>query len=226
MAVPSVTYTFVNGPGNIIDAPQVNQNFSDLVGVLGGGSGDLSVDTVLANGLTAGTLTVGGNSINVASINSMAVSAIVAYDYTTIVQNEMSYASGTFQAVVSGISDGAGGVRSCTVGYVKNGSVVSLFIPAHSGPTDGYNPGGGATPMPWYVFTGLPAAITPVNTTSVDFPTGPFENSAQVWTKNILGDMGSNSALSCINIFTDAGYYGGSAGTKGYNRPICIVYKM
>lgn len=54
MATVSVTYTFQNG--TVADAPQVNQNFSDLVNALTDGSKDLNVNNIT----TQGNLTVEG----------------------------------------------------------------------------------------------------------------------------------------------------------------------
>lgn len=48
MAYPSVTYTFVNGTSNIIDAGEVNTNFSDLISGLSDGTKDLSVNQITA----------------------------------------------------------------------------------------------------------------------------------------------------------------------------------
>jgi hypothetical protein len=55
MANPTVTYTFVNG--NVADASQVNQNFTDLINSLTDGSKSLNIDALTA----AGAATLNGN---------------------------------------------------------------------------------------------------------------------------------------------------------------------
>lgn len=57
MASPSVTYTFTNG--NVADASQVNQNFTDLISSLTDGSKSINIDAITA----AGTATLNGNTI-------------------------------------------------------------------------------------------------------------------------------------------------------------------
>jgi hypothetical protein len=48
MANPTVTYTFVNG--NVADASQVNQNFTDVINSLTDGSKSLNIDAITAAG--------------------------------------------------------------------------------------------------------------------------------------------------------------------------------
>lgn len=55
MANPSVTYTFTNG--NVADASQVNQNFTDLINSLIDGSKSINIDAATIGGL----LTANGN---------------------------------------------------------------------------------------------------------------------------------------------------------------------
>jgi hypothetical protein len=55
MANPSVTYTFVNG--NVADAIQVNQNFTDLINSLTDGTKTLNIDALTC----AGAFTANGN---------------------------------------------------------------------------------------------------------------------------------------------------------------------
>jgi hypothetical protein len=72
MANPSVTYTFVNG--NVADAAQVNQNFTDLINGLTDGTKSLNIDAITA----AGTATFNGNTVignaagDTASVNATA----------------------------------------------------------------------------------------------------------------------------------------------------------
>lgn len=77
MANPSVTNTFVNG--NVADASQVNQNFTDIINGLTDGSKSLNVDAVTA----AGTATLNGNVIlgNAASDN-LTINAAIVSDVT------------------------------------------------------------------------------------------------------------------------------------------------
>lgn len=56
MANPTVTYTFVNG--NVADASQVNQNFTDIINSLTDGTKSLNIDAITA----AGTATFNGNT--------------------------------------------------------------------------------------------------------------------------------------------------------------------
>lgn len=53
MAYPVVTYTFTNGPANIIDADEVNTNFSDIINGLNAGSKDVYVQKCYVKGGTA-----------------------------------------------------------------------------------------------------------------------------------------------------------------------------
>ena len=50
MAYPSVTYTFANGAGNLIDATEVNQNFTDIINGISDGTKDIQVAKVVAKG--------------------------------------------------------------------------------------------------------------------------------------------------------------------------------
>ena len=57
MANPTVTYTFVNG--NVADASQVNQNFTDIINALTDGTKSINIDAITA----AGTATFNGNTV-------------------------------------------------------------------------------------------------------------------------------------------------------------------
>jgi hypothetical protein len=48
MAYPSVTYSFINGATNVIDANEINQNFSDLVTGLSAGTKNIKIAILLA----------------------------------------------------------------------------------------------------------------------------------------------------------------------------------
>ena len=52
MAYPSLTYTFTNGSGNIIDAGQVNTNFTDIINGISDGTKDLNVSDITCDSMT------------------------------------------------------------------------------------------------------------------------------------------------------------------------------
>lgn len=238
MAAPSVTYTFVNGAGNVIDANQVNQNFSDLVAAFVAGTSDISVDSIKANTATVSgvistdSLIVSGSTINIAAINSQVSSGIAAYDYSSIVQNEMSYSTGTFTAIISGITNGSGADMQVTARYSKIGDVVTLIIPSHRGGTDQTGIFPDQTPVLNYSICNFPAEITPTSGMVIDMPMGAYDNGSGTFDKDLFGEFGyvagENSALSHLNIENTVDGYWNAAGTgvKGYNKNITIVYKL
>lgn len=110
----------------------------------------------ITSGITAATITADNGiftSANVGgvSIASAAISQIVAYDFTDIVENEMSYASGTFTAVVSGLTS-AGNPVDAIITYQKVKDIVTLVIPAVRTTDDGSGS---------FDYTGLPDVICP-----------------------------------------------------------------
>jgi hypothetical protein len=107
MADPSVTYTFVNGAGNYIDADEVNQNFTDIIGSINSGS---------SSDLGCGSLKVSGVTL---------ASHIIA---------DTGYLTGSFTATVSGTSSGD---TSITVKYEKVYNTVTLFVPEFLANSDG-----------------------------------------------------------------------------------------
>lgn len=82
----SVTYSFTNGSGNIIDADEVNQNFTDIVNGTSDGNSDIRVNNVTALGTLAvtGASTLTGNvtfSGNV--VSNLTPNATSTYDLGT-----------------------------------------------------------------------------------------------------------------------------------------------
>lgn len=82
MASPAVTYTFVNG--NVADASQVNQNFTDIINSLTDGTKSLNIDAITASG----TATFNGNStIGDTSGDSSTVNATMSFATTPKTDN-------------------------------------------------------------------------------------------------------------------------------------------
>lgn len=233
MADPFVTYTFVNGTGNIIDADQVNRNNTDLLGAISSGSSA----TLAAASFSAGYANITNLRVANGTLNSAIVSAatplidpaIAAYDYTDIVSAQVSYVSGVFTATVSGITDGAGNQRTFTASYIRQKNLVHVFFPAHNGTTDTGFQGQGYEQELAYVITGFPTDISPSATKTIDMPQGALYSGTALYA-NTIGIFGDNnwsgSGLSCLAVQNQSGYWGGGTAAKGYNRPVVIVYSL
>ena len=81
MAIPSVTYSFINGQTS--DGPQVSQNFTDIINSLTDGTKSLTLDDVTCVDLTTtGNNILGNNSSDTLTVNATITSNLIATDAT------------------------------------------------------------------------------------------------------------------------------------------------
>lgn len=130
MANPVVTYTFTNG--NVADASQVNQNFTDLINSLTDGTKSLNIDALTA----AGAATLNGN----VTLGNAAGDAIVC--------------NGTFGANqgITGSTNGAA-IAAGKVGEVIKSAAFTDFFNKTSGSLSTYYDTDGTYTLPSVTLT-------------------------------------------------------------------------
>jgi hypothetical protein len=135
MAGPSVTYTFVNG--NVSDASQVNQNFTDLINGATDGTKDYNINALTC----AGTATLNGNTI----IGNAAGDTITT--------------NGTFSGTGGQVSDTAPGLFPAANSSLSDATATRLGLKNYLHGTN-YN-GGNAPTVTLANFTVKRASFTP-----------------------------------------------------------------
>jgi hypothetical protein len=138
MANPSVTYTFTNG--NVADASQVNQNFSDLISSLTDGSKSINIDAITA----AGTATFNGNTvIGNASGDTSTVNATTTFVTAPKVDTISENTSGA-GVTIDGLKLKDGGIFGKTDSYAVGAGYVGEVLSAQN---SAVCTSGGGTPV-------------------------------------------------------------------------------
>lgn len=129
MANPTVTYTFVNG--NVADASQVNQNFTDIINGLTDGTKSLNIDAITAAGAAIfnGAVTLGNATGDTITVNGLFAGT-------------GGDASGTQRGLINTAAQSFGGVKTFADGDVKSvkntsGTVAQVTISGNDGSGDG-----------------------------------------------------------------------------------------
>lgn len=130
MASPAVTYTFVNG--NVADASQVNQNFTDIISSLTDGTKSLNIDALTC----AGAFTANGNStLGNAVSDTITVNAVFAGTGGIASSGSIGlinyyYEDDTTLASVAWKPNGGSSLGSAfSVKVTRVGRIVTLFFP-------------------------------------------------------------------------------------------------
>jgi hypothetical protein len=144
MANPTVTYTFVNG--NVADASQVNQNFTDLINGLTDGTKSLNIDAITAAGKAVlnGAVDLGNAVGDVITVNGSF--AGTGGDATATQKGLVSkYDEGTFTPtiVATGTSFGTVTYTIQSGKYTRIGNIINFSL--HLAWTNTQNTASGST---------------------------------------------------------------------------------
>lgn len=158
MASPAVTYTFVNG--NVADASQVNQNFTDIINSLTDGTKSLNIDAITCAGKATlnGAVDLGNAVGDTITVNG--VFAGTGGDASATQKGLVSYYdSGSFTCYMADNASAVTAGQTCY--YTRIGNIVNLTIPGvqiNNATTARYlTTTNSATVFTW------PAALTPTS---------------------------------------------------------------